>query len=208
MQRPGFRKQFFAWALKKTDSINNRIYSRYKRELFRYLQGTVVEVGPGTGINLSYLSGIREWIGIEPNAAFHSRIHELAMQKGIRARIVNSSAEEIPIVDNSADAVISTLVLCSVADPAKVVLEMKRILKPGGKAIFIEHVAAPRHTVLRAAQNIFNPLNQLIADGCHCNRETWNVIEGAGFAQVSLKNYRVKEMFKFHEPHIVGFAVK
>jgi ubiquinone/menaquinone biosynthesis C-methylase UbiE len=208
MPRPGIRKRFFAWALQKTDSINKRIYSEYKRELFRDFQGTVVEIGPGTGVNLSYLSGIREWIGIEPNAAFHSRIDELAEQIGINARIVDSSAEEIPIADNSADAVIATLVLCSVADPAKVVLEMKRILKPGAKAIFIEHVAAPQHTALRTAQNIFNPLNQLIADGCHCNRETWKVIEGAGFAEVSLTNLRVREMFKLHEPHIVGYAVK
>ena len=88
------------------------------------------------------------------------------------------------------------------------ILEIKRILKPGGKFYFIEHVAAPHGSFLRSAQNIFNPINRVIADGCNCNRETWSSIQHAGFSHVELSHTRLGGTMLVHSPHIFGYAVK
>jgi ubiquinone/menaquinone biosynthesis C-methylase UbiE len=206
--KPGLRKRFFAWMLKKSDSLNHQLYGSYKRNLFKGLNGLLVEIGPGTGVNFNYFPSDIQWIGIEPNQAFHETLQMQALKAGINAKILTGDASNIPLPDNTADALICTLVLCSVKDPVKTIAELKRILKPGGRMIFIEHVAAPKRTGLRTAQNIFNPLNKLIADGCNCNRETWALIENAGFKEVNLSHESVKGTFKLSNPHIIGYAVK
>lgn len=202
------RKKFFAWILKQGESYNLRIYEHYKRRLFAGLKGLVVEIGPGTGINFNYLPKGTQWLGVEPNAAFHKGLLQQGVEKGIDAKLVSGDATHIPIADNSADAVVCTLVLCSVNDPVKAVAEIKRVLKPGGKLVLIEHVAAPRGTGLRIAQNLSNPFNRLMADGCNCNRETWTTIEQGGFSEVSLSHERIKGTMKLHAPHIMGYAIK
>src|SRR4030095_3102656 len=161
-------------------------------DLFKDIEGSVVEIGPGTGINFQYLPSGINWIGIEPNEAFHDPLRKGAEKKGINLQLLTGEASEIPLPDNSADVLISTLVLCTAKKPSKVLNEIKRVLKPGGKFIFIEHVAAPRQTKLRGGQNFFNPINRVIGDGCNCNRETWNWIQEAGFADVQLMHVKMK----------------
>ena len=116
------------------------------------------------------------------------------------------SAERLDVEDATADAVVSTLVLCSVADLAAVLKEIRRVLKPGGRFVFIEHVAAPQGTWLRRAQRAFRPLSKTFADGCQPDRETWRAIEAAGFAQVDLEHFRAPA--PIISPHIAGVAVK
>ena len=206
--KPGLRKRLFAWMLKKSDALNHQIYGPYKKNLFRDLDGLVVEIGPGTGVNFKYFPSGIKWIGIEPNPAFHETLEEKALEAGIDAKILTGDALNIPLTDNSADALICTLVLCSVKNPKTVISELKRVLKPGGKLVFIEHVAAPKKTSLRIAQNLFNPINRLVADGCNCNRETWTLIESAGFGKVNLSHEKLKGTFKLNSPHIFGYTVK
>ena len=206
--KPTFRKRFFAWTLRKGDPFNHALYGEHKRNLFQNVSGQVVEIGPGTGVNFKYLPEGINWVGIEPNEAFHSVLKQKAEEKNIQARLLKGDASHIPLPDNDVDVVICTLVLCSVVDPAAAIAEMKRILKPGGKLIFIEHVAAREKTFLRTFQNTFNPVNQLMADGCNCNRETWTYIEQARFKQVELSHRKLKGALKIHSPHIMGFAIK
>jgi ubiquinone/menaquinone biosynthesis C-methylase UbiE len=203
-----FSKRLFAWILQKGDNINYRIYHSVKEELFKDIVGKVVEVGPGAGVNFNYLPEGINWIGIEPNPAFHEWLISRTKEKNIHALVLSNSADRITLPDNSADTVICTLVLCSVHDPSKVIAEMKRILKPGGKLLFVEHVAARQGTGLRFAQNISNPINRAIADGCNCNRETWRYIEQAEFKELRLSHQRIKGTMKIHAPHIIGYAVK
>jgi len=148
------------------------------------------------------------WIGIEPNEAFFDSLKKQAREKQINAQVLKSDALQIPLDDNSADVVVSTLVLCSVSHPAKVLGEIIRVLRPGGKLIFIEHVAAPKRTNLRRAQNIFNSLNRIAADGCNCNRETWSYLKEAGFSELEISPIRMKGVMRLHSPHIMGYAVK
>lgn len=206
--KAGLRKRFFAWMLKKGDAFNHTIYHRYKEDLFHNVNGLVVEIGPGTGVNFEYLPSGIDWIGIEPNQAFHQLLEKKAKDKGINANLLKGDALGIPLPGNSMDVFICTLVLCSVKDPKKVIGEIKRILKPGGKLIFIEHVAAPVKTKLRSTQNFFNPLNRFIADGCNCNRETWKYFQEAEFSQLRLEQEIINGAMKLHSPHIIGYAIK
>ena len=84
---------------------------------------------------------------------------------------------------------VGTLVLCSVPRPQESLREILRVLKPGGKFVFIEHVAAPHGTTLRAFQNFIQPLWTLVGEGCRPNRETWETISQAGFAKVEIEHY-------------------
>ncbi|HRI80441.1 MAG TPA: class I SAM-dependent methyltransferase [Cyclobacteriaceae bacterium] len=204
----GFGKRLFAWILKKGDSVNNKIYGSLKQDIFKSVHGTVVEIGPGSGVNFSHLPPHMEWIGIEPNQAFHSTLIEKAIRYHQNARLISGTAADIPLPDAIADFAICTLVLCSVTDPAKALAEIKRVLKPGGKMIFIEHVAAPQHSRLRAFQNFSNPMNRVFADGCNCNRETWTFLESAGFSKLDFTRLTMKGSMLLHKPHIAGTATK
>ncbi|HRH44081.1 MAG TPA: class I SAM-dependent methyltransferase [Pyrinomonadaceae bacterium] len=202
------RKHFFAWFLRKGDQINHKIYGQYKSELFKEIAGKVVEIGPGTGVNFEYLPKVIEWIGIEPNELFWSDLKEKAKSKKISAKIEKGDEAKILLPDESADFVIITLVLCSVKNPEIMIGEIKRILKPGGKLIFIEHVAAEKGTKLRFLQGLFNPVCQLLADGCNCTRETWKLLENAGFQKIEISHQKIKGAVSFVSPHIIGFAIK
>lgn len=202
------RKRFFAWLLKKGDSFNEILYGGIKTQLFLPAKGKILEVGPGTGVNFKHLKNVDQWFGIEPNTFFHQALLNEALHHKIKASLITSDAESIALEDNSMDVVICTLVLCSVAHPEKAIHEMKRVLKPGGRLIFIEHVVAPDKSSLRKVQNLLNPLNRFIADGCNCNRETWTYLEKAGFEKLELRHFKVDGAIKLHAPHIMGVGIK
>ncbi|MDX1532567.1 MAG: class I SAM-dependent methyltransferase, partial [Rhodothermales bacterium] len=152
--RRGPRAWAFAWLLAQGDAADRRIYGALKADLLGALEGTVVEVGPGAGVNLPYLRRADRWIGVEPNVHFHGRLRRKAHAVGVPAEVVAGVAERLPLPDAHADAVVSTLVLCSVGDVAAALAEVRRVLKPDGRFVFVEHVAAPRGTLLRAAQRL------------------------------------------------------
>ncbi len=108
------RKRFFAWLLKKGDSFNHILYGDIKKELFKKIKGTVLEIGPGSGVNFKYLKNIDQWFGIEPNDFFHNDLLKIAARENISASLIKQDAESISLNDNSIDNVICTLVLCSV----------------------------------------------------------------------------------------------
>jgi|SRR5215831_6701423 len=206
--KPNFRKRFFAWMMKKSDATSDVLYGHYKEELFSGVRGSVVEIGPGSGVNFKYLSSSIEWIGIEPNEAFHKDLLKKAKQEGIKAQLLQGDVLHIPLPDNYADAIVCTLVLCSVTDTPKAIEEMKRVLKPGARLCFIEHVAAPKRTLLRLAQNVFNPMNRMIADGCNCNRETWTYFQQGRFKHLELSHHKLKGTLPFFSPHVIGYGIK
>lgn len=178
-----------------------------KQALFSGIKGNILEIGPGTGANLVYLPvGIR-WIGIEPNTYMHRYLRELGLKLGLSIDIRVGTAEQLPVADDSMDAVIATQVLCSVTDPAQVLREIQRVLKPGGRFLFIEHVAEAPGTNLRRLQKLARPLSALLGDGCDPNRETWSDIEGAGFALIQLEHFEVASTV-FPKAHVAGVAIK
>ena len=177
-----------------------------KTSLLGGLRGTVLEIGTGTAINLPFLSTGVRWIGLDPNPFLPPYVQASVRDSSITAFFGAGVAEALPAFNGSVDAVISTLVLCSVRDPAIALREVIRILKPGGRFVFIEHVAAPSGTSTRRWQTLVSPLWKWLGDGCHPDRETWRWIEAAGFADVQYEKFHLP--LPVAGPHIAGFAVK
>ena len=189
--RAGLGSRIHAWVLAHLGGRYERMVAERKRALFAGLGGNVLEIGPGTGPNLVYYpSGIR-WLGVEPNPYMVPYLRTAAARAGLPVDLRPGTAERLPAEDNSMDTVVSTLVLCSVHDPDGVLREIRRVLKPGGQFLFLEHVAAPPGTRLRRVQTAIRPLWKIIGDGCHPDRDTGAAIERAGFAEVRYENFRL-----------------
>jgi len=207
MRNARWYKRLQAWALSRTNRRYDAMVADEKRALLSPLAGTVLEIGPGSGNNLPFLStsggGVR-WIGVEPNPFFHDRLRARGERLGIDVDVRAATAEALPAADQSVDAVISTLVLCSVRDPEAALREVRRVLKPGGRFVFIEHVAAPHGTGLRRVQRVIAPVWRALSDDCHPDRDTGRLIEAAGFADVELHNIRLP--VPIMSPHIAGVA--
>ena len=204
--RAGLGARIHAWVLAHLGVRYERMVAERKRTLFAGLGGNVLEIGPGTGPNLVYYpSGIR-WLGVEPNPYMVPHLKKAAARAGVQVDLRPGVAERLPADDNSMDAVVSTLVLCSVSDPASVLREIRRVLKPGGRFLFVEHVAAPQGTRLRRVQTAIRPLWKIIGDGCHPDRDTGPAIEHAGFSEVHYENFRLP--LGPVATQIAGFAVK
>ncbi len=206
-QVPGaWRKRLMAFMLARLSGKHERFVANRKRALFTELHGDVLEIGPGTGANLRYYStGIR-WIGIEPNPFMHPYLKREAERLGLKIDLRDGQAERLVLEDGSLDAVVSTLVLCSVKDVPGALREILRVLKPGGRFLFIEHVAAPPRTWLRRVQRWVRPVSKALADGCCPDRETWKAIEQGGFERVDYEHFRVPILIT--ATHIAGVANK
>lgn len=205
--RGGLRRRVFAWGLARYGKKLERHLESRKSRLFAGISGTVLEIGAGTGANLRYLAKERvRWIGMEPNPFMNPYLAKEAAAAGIEIELRPGIAESLPVPDNSVDAVVSTLVLCCVSDQQQAISEVLRVLRPGGRFLFLEHVAAPRGTWLRRFQSWVKPVWRQLGDGCQPDRETWVALERAGFGKLSYEKFRVP--VPVASPHICGIAVK
>ena len=202
----GLSGRLFAWLLAQGDAAQHRIYGARKRALFADLEGRVLEIGPGTGLNLAYYPAGITWVGVEPNPHLHAHIRRHAARAGITASVVDGVAGRLPAADASVDVVVSTLVLCSVPDVEQALAEVRRVLKPGGRFVFIEHIAAPAGTALRRLQRGIRPLWRVAADGCRPDRPTDRLLEQAGFGELQMTHFEAP--LPVVRPHIIGTAVK
>jgi len=143
--------------------------------------------------------------GLDPNTAMQPYAAAAADQAGLgqQLRLVVGSAEQMPFEDASFDAVACTLVLCSVPQPVAALREMRRVLRPGGQLLLIEHVVAPTPGLTRLAQAVFDPLQQVVADGCHLTRDTAAAVEAAGWDVARLERLTIPGI-AFLGPHIAG----
>ncbi|MFN8531241.1 MAG: class I SAM-dependent methyltransferase [Anaerolineae bacterium] len=207
--RRGIIQRIFAGAYSQIDgdpTFYQQAVGDYKRWLFSDLSGTVAEIGAGTGANFEYYPAGIHWIGIEPNEFMHPALLRIAEKHGIHGELRTGVAERLELDDESVDAVISTLVLCSVSDQDRTLKEILRVLKPGGRLAFVEHVAAPHGSGLRAVQGLIKPIWKVAADGCHTDRDTVSAVQRAGFSHVEVKAFRAP--IPVVSPHVAGKAIK
>jgi len=202
------RSRFNAWFLARLDGVMEEAFGERKRQLFGACPSALVELGPGTGANFRHYPQGTQVIAIEPNAAMHARLREAASRYGVSLEIRGIRGEAIDLPDACTDLVVSTLVLCSVDDPARVVAEARRLLRPGGRLVFLEHVAASRGTLLRRVQALLREPWRFVFDGCTPDRETWRTLEDAGFSKLELEHYRLRSAFVHLTPQIAGVATK
>lgn len=205
---PSYYKRLFAWGLENLSAEYEQAIAQRKQNLLGNLQGHILEIGPGTGANLPYYPAGIHWIGVEPNPHMHDYLREKAQTLGLNIELHQGTAERLPVDDNQMDAVVSTLVLCSVPDLAGTLAEIVRVLKPGGQFMFIEHVAASKGTLLRQVQRGIRPVWKMLGDGCHPDRETWKALEAAGFGQVNYEHFSGPVPIPVVKPHIIGVATK
>lgn len=177
-----------------------------KRNLLGELSGEVLEIGPGSGVNLCYLPREVRWTGIEPNPHFHPYIRKEAVRLDRPVRLKAGLAEDLGIEDASVDAVVGTLVLCSVDRVDAVLGEILRVLKPGGRFCFLEHVAAPQGSWPRRLQRGLRPVWGSLLDGCRPDADTPVRISRAGFSQLKWEEFQAP--LPVVSPHICGFAEK
>jgi SAM-dependent methyltransferase len=206
--RSGLRQRVFAALYRRAEGpIWMDELARRKRSLFSPLTGTVVEFGPGSGANFDLLTPEAVyWIGLEPNTFMHDALLERAQERGVRGELRAASAESSGLADASADAVISSHVMCSVTDPRRAAAEALRLLKPGGIFAFVEHVAAPAGSGQRRLQRLIRPLWSAVADGCQPDRDIESALRAAGFSSVEVESFRIRAPIV--SPHIAGIARK
>lgn len=148
-----------------------------RRQLLAEARGAVLEIGAGTGLNLRhYPSELEELVLVEPGELIARRIDISRAPDAVPTRLVRAPAEHLPFAGDSFDTVVSTLVLCTVSDPALAVAEAARVLRPGGRFLFCEHVAAESRW-RRALQRRSARPWAAFADGCRCDRPTLATIE-------------------------------
>ncbi|WP_395244025.1 class I SAM-dependent methyltransferase [Agromyces sp. MMS24-K17] len=163
-----------------------------ERELVGRLRGRVLEIGAGEGENFGAMHPDVEWTGLEPDARRRAELATRAREWRHEAAPLDAVAEAIPLPDASVDAVVGTYVLCSVRDPAAVLAEVRRVLVPGGRVVFVDHVAAPPRTLKRAVQAVATPIARRVCHGCHWNRDTEAALAAAGFTGTDVRRLRVR----------------
>lgn len=195
------RSRIETWALGRIARHYNRKLGLRKAELFSALQGDVLEIGSGTGANIAFLPlGIR-WTGADPNPHGHCHARRSAGLRGIRSSTCCAAAERLPFADCQFDAVLSTLTLCSVRAPDQALAEVRRVLKPGGRFVFLEHVAALEGSAHRRVQQHAAPLFRCCLR-CNPLLETEHLIRQAGFRQGEIDRFEAD--LPVVRPHIAG----
>lgn len=179
-----------------------------RRQLLAAARGSVIEIGAGTGVNLQhYTPSVEELVLVEPEEPMAKRLERKLEQASLPARVVRAPAEELPLPDSSFDHAVCTLVLCTVSDQARALSELRRVLKPGGVLLFLEHVRSDDPNVARW-QDRLHPLWVRCGHGCHCNRRTLDAILAAGFQVRELERGRVPKAPAIVRPLIAGSVVR
>lgn len=192
-----------------------------KQNLFSLIPpGSVIaDVGIGTGPNLSLMPPNSTIIGIEPNPYMWPYVKDKAREYNNLAslKLLDATCENMPLVDTaSCDAAITTLTLCSIPDVIGGLHEIKRVLKPGGVFLFVEHVIAePTRPVLRFAQKVLTPVQKALADGCHLDRDSESLIVAAmgdSAEEIQIERFdavfgsAIENAISPLRPHISGFV--
>ena len=176
-----------------------------RRGLLSDATGRVLEIGAGTGVNLPhYGAGLESLVVTDPEPPMLRRLRRAADEHAPQAQVLQAPAEDLPFEDDSFDTVVSTLVLCGVGDQPRALREARRVLRPGGRLLFLEHVRA-EDPGLAKLQDRVNWLNRFVA-GCDCNRQTLAAIEAEHFSVSRLERSTIPKAPKFTRPLIVGAA--
>jgi SAM-dependent methyltransferase len=177
-----------------------------RRETLATAQGRTIDLGAGTGANLGlYPHAVTELVLAEPDPHMAKQLRPKLAKADRSAELVEASAEKLPFEDSSFDTAVFTLVLCTVPDPRAALAEAARILKPGGKLLFVEHVRAEDASLARWQDRLEGPW-KFLADGCHCNRDTVATIEASPLTVEQVERGKLPKAPPIVRPLIHGSA--
>ncbi|HLW49007.1 MAG TPA: class I SAM-dependent methyltransferase [bacterium] len=160
-------------------AMRNRRLLPYRKRVVGSARGRVLEIGVGSGLNLPFYGPIREPLALEPAPRLIAMARR-STDANTPVTFIEASAEAIPIENEAVDTVVTTWTLCSIPHPALTLNEMRRVLRPGGRLLFVEHGLAPEENV-RRWQDCLTPLWRRLSGGCHLNRPIRLMIEAGGF---------------------------
>ena len=183
-------------------SLSNPNIAKYRQEILATVKGEVLEIGFGTGLNLSYYpKELEQLVTIDSNPGVNQLAQKRIQSSSITVdnRVLNS--ENLPMADNTFDSVVSTFTLCSIAKVEQALKEVYRVLKPGGKFFFVEHGLSDQPKI-QIWQNRLTPIQKVIGDGCHLNRNIRQLVEQQ-FDTVTLEEFVGEDL-----PKIAGYLYK
>jgi ubiquinone/menaquinone biosynthesis C-methylase UbiE len=168
--------------------LEKRKFKKIRKELLSKATGRVLEVGAGTGINFPFYGAAKHVTAIEPSEHMIERSLAKIHESIVPIKMVKASAEELPFAENTFDTVVATLVFCTIPNPDKALLELKRVCKPDGKILFFEHVKM-ENPFLAILQEWLTPVWKKVCDGCCLNRNTIELIKTNDLTIVNVDEY-------------------
>lgn len=177
-----------------------------RADLLAGAAGRVIEIGAGTGVNIDlYPDAVQDLVLVEPDPHMAKRLRERLAGSPRAATIAEAPAERLPFESASFDTAVATLVLCTVPDPVAAVAELARVLAPGGRLLFIEHVRSGDPALARWQDRLEGPW-RFLADGCHCNRDTLATLAGSRFELGEVERDRIPKAPAIVRPLVRGNA--
>ena len=174
-----YQLQFFPHLLNQVMQTASLMDKR--RELLLPIEGEVLEIGFGTGLNIPFYGNVDVLYALEPNPDIYHLAVERVQHAPFHVRHVQAHAEKLPFADQSLDHVVSTWTLCSIARLDQALAEIYRVLKPTGTLHLVEHVKHPNSVKIQSLQTLLTPIQKRIGDGCHLNRDIERSLQQAKF---------------------------
>lgn len=199
------RRSFAVWYPALMGRIDRNGQATLRRDQLAAARGRVLEIGAGSGLSVPhYPRGIDELVLVEPNRAFHRSLRIAAERLPFPTSVVDVDAHGLPFPESSFDTVTASLVFCSVDDPERMLAEIHRVLRPGGRFLFHEHVRGGR--VRGTLQDLCTPLQRRLADGCRPNRDFEASLAASALQVVSMTHRRMPTLIPTLVPLVVGTA--
>jgi ubiquinone/menaquinone biosynthesis C-methylase UbiE len=207
----GLNERLFAFYYPRLVALSEEAGMRdTRRSLLAQARGRTLELGAGSGLNLAHYGGqVSELIITEPSphmlGHLRAALHSDPPAAG-SCKLVQAGAEQLPFDAESFDTVVGAFVLCTIADPQRALQEVARVLRPGGRFLFLEHVHAGEGTLLGHVQDLVELPHRYLAAGCHPNRRTWKLLEASPLELKWLEHGSQPRAFPTVRPMILGSA--
>ncbi len=208
LERQRVRSRIEAFFLEAGDRGLDSKVGRSKADAIGAMTGTVVELGPGTGVNLPYYAPGTTVIAIEPNPVMRDRLRRAVSDHDVDVEIRSSYGEHLDLATEFAAGVVGTLLLCGVDEPERVLAEAHRVLKPGGTFFFVEHVRAPADSWTRRAQRLVRRPHRWMFNGCRVDQDTSSLLRESDFVDVEIEAVDLGVAAGYVRHQIVGTARK
>lgn len=189
-------------------ALSDKVTGNYRKNLLEQASGNILEIGFGTGLNLpNYPNGVKKISTVEINPGMNSLAQSRIEATGIEVKQHLLTAEKMPFDEGTFDTVVSTWTLCSIADIDSAISEIYRVLKPGGRFLFLEH-GLSNETNIQVWQNRLNKINSIFAEGCNLNRNIVKLLEKYPWQINEEKQFYIKDMPKIVAYMYQGTAIK